>query len=63
MNTIKIKFEKLDPKYGEGKLGKIKLEAYQALPTMSLIVEVEGKKYKVNNQDIIEAVIEMHKKK
>jgi len=48
--------------YGDGSLGETQFKADFMLPTYSLLVEVEGKKYKVSQQTLIEAVIDFHNK-
>lgn len=70
MLEIKIEAEELDEKamylhqhLGDGSLGDTKFDADIILPTYGLVVKVDGKRYKVSSQAIIQAVIEAHKAK
>lgn len=49
--------------YGQGTLGKTKFSAIQILPSYTLVIEVNKKRYLVSNQDIIKAVVELAENK
>ena len=67
--TITIEVQELDKKVmflhkhlGDGTLGKTEFDADIRLPDHSIIVKVEGKRYLVDSQEIIGAVIQRHEK-
>jgi len=47
----------LNQEFGKGVMGKLEFSAHFMLPNMALIVEVNDKKYRVNQTDIIEQII------
>jgi len=64
---IEIEVEELSGKalhltqhLGNGTLGKTKFDACFVLPTMSLLVEVDKKKYLVDSQSLIKSIIDAH---
>lgn len=68
--TINLNVELVEEKamflhqaYGQGTLGKTKFSAIQILPSYTLVIEVNKKRYLVSNQDIIKAVVELAEKK
>lgn len=68
-NNISVKIEKvskdilyLKQHLGDGSLGDIKFDASFILPAMNLLVVIGDNQYKVDNQDLIRAIIEYHNK-
>lgn len=53
----------LHQQYASGSLGKTKFSAIQILPSYTLVIEINKKRYLVSNQDIIKAVVELAEKK
>ncbi len=47
---------------GDGTLGKFKFDASTIIPSSSILVTVEKKRYMVKSQDIIKAIIQYHEK-
>jgi len=68
-NEIRVEVEDVSKKMfitqhlGSGSLGDKDFNASFTLPTMSLLVEVGGKKYLVSSQNLIQAIVEFDSKK
>lgn len=67
--SISVEVVELDPKdlfmtthLGDGSLGKTKFSASLTLPNMSMVVSVGERRYKVDSQKLISAMVEHHEK-
>jgi hypothetical protein len=65
--TITIEVEELAERamflsqhLGNGTLGKTEFDASLTLPTFSPVITIGKKRYKVDTQEIIRAVVELH---
>jgi len=66
---IEVEVQELDQKamfmtqhFGNGSFGDTKFDASFTLPAMGLIVSVNGKRYKISSQNLIEEIIKLHEK-
>ena len=48
---------------GDGELGETKFNASLTLPTMSMLVTIDKKRYLVDSQELIQEIVKFHQNK